>query len=247
MDCFNITRHYYSAWLGIDLSLIKENEIRFIYSSERNKTQAGYGTPFDLMIYKEEYKTVISYGDKAQKNIAQLKSQIHSNSSINEICLSLKNVYKAYSSHNIKFVFDKLPQFETSAVTLTERGFPLYLDFFKTIHPNIRNYEWLKEYYLDHIEKRFFCASFHDGRIVSCTDAPGMPFMENEAQEIGINTIPQYRGQGFAKNACLLATQNIIKSGECPQWSTAENNMASQKLAYSIGFKKLADFITVTL
>ena len=34
---------------------------------------------------------------------------------------------------------------------------------------------------------------FVEDRLVSCTDAPGMPYMQEDVQEIGVNTLGPYR------------------------------------------------------
>ena len=45
----------------------------------------------------------------------------------------------------------------------------------------------------------------------------------------------------------LLYTQKNEIYGICPQWSTTEVNIASQNLAYSVGFEKFADWLSLTL
>ena len=74
-----------------------------------------------------------------------------------------------------------------------------------------------------------------------------MPYMADKVQEIGINTLPVYRGQGYASAACSVSAQNIVAGGRCPQWSCREDNMASFRLAVKVGFVKFADVLTVTL
>ncbi len=71
--------------------------------------------------------------------------------------------------------------------------------------------------------------------------------MPDEVQEIGINTLSDYRGKGYATVLCQSCANEIIKNGKVPQWSTAIDNVVSQKLAERVGFVKLADVITVTI
>jgi predicted GNAT family acetyltransferase len=73
-----------------------------------------------------------------------------------------------------------------------------------------------------------------------------MPYMEDKVHEIGINTLPEYRGKGYAKAATFACIKACIEKGKCPIWSCGINNVASEKLAYSVGFRKLADVLTIS-
>lgn len=87
---------------------------------------------------------------------------------------------------------------------------------------------------------------FADGRLVSCTDAPGVPYMAEEVQEIGINTLHEYRGHGYASAACSKCIQEIFNHHKIPMWSTGIDNIASRKLAEKLGFTEFAKVIYIT-
>ena len=88
---------------------------------------------------------------------------------------------------------------------------------------------------------------FENSKLVSCSDAPGMPYMQETVQEIGVNTLPEYRGRGYASEVCIKCVKSIIKLGKCPIWSTDIDNAASQKLADKVGFVKFAETLAMTL
>ncbi len=88
---------------------------------------------------------------------------------------------------------------------------------------------------------------YRDGGIVSCTDAPDMPYMGEQVQEIGINTLREYRGNGYAAMACSKCLQEMAAHHKIPLWSTAADNLASRRLAQKIGFAEYAEVISVTL
>lgn len=46
---------------------------------------------------------------------------------------------------------------------------------------------------------------------------------------------------------CKNGVISIIESGKCPLWSCNINNISSEKLAYSVGFRKLADVLTISI
>ena len=74
---------------------------------------------------------------------------------------------------------------------------------------------------------------------------PDMPYMQDKVQEIGINTLSEYRCKGYAKSVTLSCIKAIIEKGKCPLWSCSTHNTASERLAYSVGFRKLADVLTL--
>ena len=121
--------------------------------------------------------------------------------------------------------------------------FPSLKPFIHTVGIQI----WGREYFDEITDNKICCGIIADGQLVCCTDAPGMPYMQETTQEIGINTIGPYRQRGYATDVCLLCIQQILNSSKCPMWSTAANNVASQKLAEAIGFVKFGEHITLSL
>jgi hypothetical protein len=80
------TLAYYSLWIGQKNNLSQsKNSIEFLYSEERQKTQQGYGAPFDIYIFKSPKRTVISYGSKAKPYISTFNESITENMTIDEI------------------------------------------------------------------------------------------------------------------------------------------------------------------
>lgn len=242
------TLAYYSMWLGQEKVLNQDiNDLSFIYFKERNETQYGYGQPFDIYIFCYEDKRIISYGDKAKDKLEELKRGMTQGESIEKIKALVKDIYGKDVYHNIKYVFNKFSANNSVARVLDYIDYDKYEEFFKKCNPNCKNVEWLKEYFEEMVQEHICVGVFDGDVLVSCTDAPGMPYMSNEVQEVGINTLQEYRGKGYATNVCMRCVEEILKSGKVPQWSTDINNIVSQKLAEKVGFVKLADVITITL
>jgi len=242
------TLEYYSMWLGQEKVLNQDiKDVKSIYFKDRNETQYGYGQPFDIYIFCYEDKRIISYGDKAKEKLEKFKNGINQGDSVEKIKSLLIDIYEKDVYHNIKYVFNELPTNNSVARVLDYFDYGIYEEFFKKCNPNCKNVDWLKEYFGEMVQEHA-CVGVLDGDIlVSCTDAPGMPYMSNEVQEVGINTLQEYRGKGFATDVCIRCVEEILENGKVPQWSTDINNIASQKLAEKVGFVKLADVITVTL
>lgn len=247
MDYKKITLKYYSQWLGIEVPFMERYGVFFIKSIERDKKQIGYPDVYDLYAFIQKDNIIISYETKADNFISVLQKQVDTSLSVNNMSILLTEIFKKSLHHNIKYVFSHSLANILSTVKLTKNDYRLYLDFFKAVHPSCSNIDWLQEYFDEICEKEFCHAVMSDDKCVSVTDAPSMPYMNNTVQEIGINTLPGYMGKGYAKAACISCIESMLSKNICPQWSTTIDNVASQKLALSVGFDKLADVLTITL
>lgn len=241
------TLAYYSLWIGQENILLQNKKgIEFLYSEERNKTQQGYGVPFDIYIFKSPERTVISYGSNAKQYISTFADNLDENMTIDEIGNIAERIFHVKPVRNIKYVYSRQINLNTSAVTLTASDFHKYKEFFEKCH-HVTAGDWLYDYFIGMAEKRLCCGFYLDNTLVSCTDAPDMPYMNDKIAEIGVNTLPDFYGKGFATECCKKCVSNILENDLCPIWSTSSDNLASQALAEKIGFEKVADVITLTL
>ncbi|MDR0403307.1 MAG: GNAT family N-acetyltransferase, partial [Treponema sp.] len=113
-------------------------------------------------------------------------------------------------------------------------------------NPNCEDYSWVGEYFFELAKKKYCHGVIIDDMLVSATDAPDMPFMSGRVQEIGINTLEEYRRKGYAKTACVSVIKELLSKNICPLWSAGTGNIASDRLAYSIGFGKYADALAIS-
>jgi len=247
MNYQKITEAYYSKWIGMNKSILNFEGAHFIYSPERNVAQYGYLQPMDLYCFHQSGRIIISYGDRAVEKAGALKREINAFISVDELKSALLDTYGVIPKHNIKFAFEDLPMQDGNARTLTSDDYSTYLAFLKKNNPGCENTDWVREYFDEMVINKTCVGVFENNILASCTDAPGMPYMQDKVQEIGINTSLEYRGKGYAAAACILCAKNIIISGKCPQWSTDINNIASEKLAYKTGFARFADVLNITL
>ncbi len=54
--------------------------------------------------------------------------------------------------------------------------------------------------------------------------------------DIGVYTLPEWRGQGLVTAAASLVARRVQEAGQTPVWSTGEDNQASRRVAYKLGF-----------
>ena len=249
MEYETITGRYYSLWLGTDLASLWPGEVRCVYSQERNRAQFGYAAPFDALIFTWGDRAVLSYGDRAAPKARLLAAQIGACFEIGGIAHAAAQIYGTQPECGVKFAYRGAERTFAQAQALQAADYPLFLDFYKqrAARPEACGWDWLEPYFHQHAADGFFCAVLEHGRIASCTDAPGMPYMADSVQEVGIFTLPAFRGRGYAARACAAAVQNILRSGRRPQWSTALGNAASRRLAARVGFVPFADTCMLTL
>lgn len=251
MDFMDKTNKYYSLWLGeADILCRPFSGVRWVYSPERNQIQTGYSQQFDIYILFQPERTVISYGENIISEADEIRKQIQTARTFYEVEKSLVSVFGSRCQHFIKYVFDKpekVLQAASYARLLSPEEYLQFKEFFTANNPGCTDTGWLEPYFMDLVERHLCCGLFSQDLLVSCTDAPDMPYMQDEVQEIGINTLELYREKDYAAQACFTCLKQMLQNGICPQWSTSVHNAASQRLAEKIGFVKYADVITVSL
>lgn len=243
-----MTSAYYEKWLGQDGILSRcWKGTEYVYSEQRNMVQYGYGSQFDIYALCQKDRMVVSYGDKAGSRLDRLKSAIRDAMDAEEVRRVIEEIYEHKASHNIKYVFENMGHIPSGARALTEEDYREYEAFWLKNNPGCRDTEWLREYFEEMVQAHMCVGVYADGGIVSCTDAPGMPYMGERAQEIGINTLKEYRGKGYASMACGRCISELIARHKTPLWSASADNPASRRLAEKTGFAEFADVVTVTL
>lgn len=241
----SVTEKYYSAWLGVD-DLAKVKGIEYVYSPERNVRQMGYSGKFDIYIWRQPDSVIVSYGDAAAHLIPALRRKLDTSYTASDMMGLLQAEFSLSPKHSIKYCFQRIEHSPITALALDLSQYADYAAFFMTVNP-VRNIDWLPEYFEEMVRCHYCVGAYEDGRLVSCTDAPSMPYMAGQVQEIGIRTHPEYQGKGYAAAACIACAKSILASGKVPQWSTGIDNIASQRTAQRAGFAKLADVLAVSM
>lgn len=246
MDCTDITLRYYARWLGLDAPLDSVTGVEFVRSAERDRVQYGYTTPFDFWCWRQPGRLVVSYGEKCAPAVPALRGILRADMTPDALSAALTGVFGREPGYNIKYIYAGTPGAST-ANPLAAADYPTYRAFFLACNPGCNIDGWLRDYF-DEMAADGLCVGVFDGGVLaSCTDAPGMPFMADEVQEIGINTLPAYRGRGCATAACLRCAANILALGKCPLWSTTAGNTASRRLAERVGFRELGEVFSYSL
>ena len=247
LDCLPVTLSYYSALAGMDLSRASQG-VTFLPSPVRDESLPGYGETLSLLAVKRGDRLVVSCGRKALDRLPALYPKLHGTMKAGEIAQVLSEVYGVQAHHSIKYFYAGDGEQGDGAVTLTGAQYEDFRAFFRAANPGKEGEpDWLREYFDEITARRACCGVYQQGRLVSCTDGPSMPFLADRVQELGIHTLPDCRGQGLAQTACRRAIAEQLALGRAPLWSAGGGNIPSQRLAESLGFEKLADCVYITL
>ncbi len=246
MDHKSRTLQYYSHWLGQpDILLDTPSEVHFLQSNERDHIQPGYPQAFSLYLWVEANRVIVSYGKKAKDGIPALRLALGNAPALSQIEDALQKVYGKKPSHSVKFWLDGCRIPSPDAVTVTKAAD--YLTFFQSQNPCCKDLSWVSDYFDEMAAEDLCCGIYQDGRLVSCTDAPLVPYLADCVTEIGVNTLSAYRQKGYAAQAAARCVQNLLLSGKTPIWSCDAKNLASIKTAEKTGFQKLSDVFTISL
>jgi len=85
------------------------------------------------------------------------------------------------------------------------------------------------------LEHGFAAGATADGQVV----AVAQTYARSERYaDIGVFTLPEYRGRRFATAAASIVARCVQEAGQTPVWSTGEDNFASRRVAEKLGFKE---------
>ena len=235
-NCREIIERYYSCFLGADENLFSHYSTGpvALYTPVRNASLQGYGQRCDLLAFATDKTTIISYGDAIREQIPRLMTLLATNG----VSLSgaIDKSFNKKPRHSFRYYFSGEAPETNRARLLEPSDYPAFEAFFKSNNPDAKDISWLHDYFDGMVSEKMCGGVFADGRLVSCTDSPTVPFMSGIIKEIGVNTLDGHRDRGFARDACSCVIREILKQGKTPIWSADAQNVPSQKLAESLGF-----------
>jgi len=87
-------------------------------------------------------------------------------------------------------------------------------------------------------------AAVVDGAIIAIAHTSAIT---EQYADIGVATLPEYRGRGFATSTASLVARGIQQHGRTPVWSCGETNAASLGVARRLGFEPVLRRVYVIL
>lgn len=138
----------------------------------------------------------------------------------------------------------------TSVTKLEYKHYRQYCVFNHETHPPI--YEWLgsepeiTQEFRDMVDRNIHFCTIVDDRIVSMTESEGIPNEPDGIINLGINTLKEYRRNGYAAATCAAFIRHNEQQGLIPVWQCDFNNAASQLLADKLGFRYIGNVYSIS-
>lgn len=246
-DYLHDTINYYAHWLDLPSAVFDSSGVIVKVSPKRDLTLPGYQAPFLLYCLLRNNTVVLSCSPSLNSTLPVVLTTLKGDGTLSDKINAIKQMLPTIG-HALKFYYkEQMAPIDTvDAVQLEQKHYDQFLAFYKS--HSMQNYpdEWLRPYYISLVERGYCFGIFKDGLLVSATDAPDMPYMADRVVEIGINTLKEFRGKGYAKIAVAAMIKYLVQSGKTPLWSCAASNKASARLALAVGFAEFADLLYMT-
>jgi len=240
LDYQTVTRQYYAAWLGCSDQDFNGG-VRYICSPERDIRHSGFPFPYPLCICKTDRAVIVSYTAACQQQVDRMKESFLTVQDYDPFPLErLETLFIGRIRRHVCFVLNRqISVTGTDTVILSKDDYQIFLDF--TLARGGAEWDGMREYFEKCAAAGYCIAKMVDGKAVSLSDTPDMPYMADYVQEVGITTLPEYRRRGYAREVASACISKILADGKCPQWMADIINFASHKLAFSLGFKYFGD------
>lgn len=248
MDFEALSKQYYAKWVNVDPSILDQEGVFTVFSPERDKRQPGYGKRFDLYCLLLPNVTIISYGQHFRDRIGLIERCFTETTTLDDAKAALQARLGIRPQHAFKYVFTSLPpDLDTfQARQLDRNHYGDFLSFHKHLYPDSNQETWLKAYFDQIADAGYVYGIIVGGQVVSATEVPDLPYMRDVIVEPGINTLPDYRQRGYATIVVGALLKHLLAVPKVPIWSCAAANIASQRLAESVGYAKFADVVALT-
>lgn len=86
--------------------------------------------------------------------------------------------------------------------------------------------------------------AYFEGRLVSVA---GLRLLSEQIAEVGVDTLPKYRQQGYGTAVAAGATQAALAVASLVQWSTQVGNASSTRIALRLGYRTYAHQLWLAL
>lgn len=158
MDYKRITKEYYSSWLGFDMDTVVSG-MEYVYSKERNLVQPGHGCRYDLWIWIDDNRWIISYGDKVKEDMIVSQKLFSGIKASDDLIRIVKEKFDCRISHGIKYIYCAGKTGSDIAKVLEEKDYTLYKSFFQKCNPKCKDIGWLKDYFMEMVQSEMCCGS----------------------------------------------------------------------------------------
>lgn len=244
-----VIQRYFSLYLGRDMTTVRIGEIVVVPSDRRSEAEIGWATADVVWIHVFDGRCIVSVRPDLANVLSKLLKECNTleNLLLQEWRVRISQalgvrciagiVYILYCTSEFIRLFDcdGLRKLELTDIdAFVKMKLSMYPDcdpecLAKDVHRNIQD--------------GVAFGVFQNGFLVCAAEAPIVAHMQDEVEEIGVDTLPEYRGCGYGKAVVSNATQRSLELGRVPIYRCSAHNEPSVYLAKAIGYRKHADKI----
>ena len=248
----DVIQRYFSQYLERDLATVKAGEIALVASDRRTKPETGWARAEAVWIHIFDGRAVVSVRPDLVSQLNQLLMECSDPNDLllpdwhTKIARSLGMARIPGVSHILYCTPENLCVFECDGLRKLEIG-----DVDAFVGMKFRMYpecdaECLTNDIRRNITDGIAFGVFQNDALVSAADASLIAHMQNEVEEPGVDTLPDYRGRGYGKVVVSQATRRILEIGRVPIYRCDARNEPSVRLALAVGYQKHADKVGFT-
>lgn len=248
LDYLTFTKQYHAEWLDVSPTMFEVSGAIAMHSSKREERQAGHSKPFPLYCFVVGGSVTISFCRDYENRIPRLLRKIGIDLEVDAVVRAVKKVYKRAPLVASKYYFAGQGQKVDISLArqLTGDDLPLYYDFLREMHGIVGRDDQSDAYFRRITDKGYCFGIFEADKLVCLVDAPDIPYMSETIVEPGIAVLSAYRRKGYATVAVSALLKRLAKEQKVPVWSCGAANIASAKLAESLGYRQLGTVISLS-
>jgi hypothetical protein len=240
---------YFGKYLDIDLTN-SASSVALAVTHRRNAPERGWGYTIPVWIFKLGDRIVISTCEMqaacATNMVPQLCTITSQSLPISEL-LNLIHHHFPQLRRRHDFVYTcitaSLRPFNSSAVRmLTAADIAAFISLSKILYPKI-DIACETADITRNITDGIAFGAFAESMMVTRSYAPHIAHLQDSVEELGIDTLDQFRGRGYGKAALFETTRAVLDLHRVPIYRTAAGNLAAQRIAEAVGYSKFADSI----
>jgi GNAT superfamily N-acetyltransferase len=222
-DTFYVIHPYGMSLLFGDSQNASFNNSFLGYALNKQKTRDKHEW---MQAYPKDWDKVLAelFGIYLVKSTANID---HKEKEIIELCTRInfkfnREKFYSYRDHNLQ---PGLKMVRTNKKIFAEmKGTVIPYNFWDSANDFIENGVGFSLYYEEKLAATAYSAFIHDEKL-----------------ELGIETIPEFRGRGYARLVCSALIDYCIENHYDPVWSCRLENTGSYRLAMKLGFEVTAE------
>lgn len=244
-----IVDQYFSVYLGYPISQVGRDRVIPVSCKRRLKPEIGWGYTVAIWVHIFRQRAVIS----VQPNLFEALKKILAEGAMPDRLCTLEWRKKIGSlirskeigtlNHVLYCSPERCQLFQVQGCRrLEDSDVEAFVKMKLNLYPEC-DPECLARDIRRNIRDGIAFGVFQKEKLVAASEAPGIGHMQDLIEEVGVDTLPEYRRRSYGKAVISSMTKAILDIGRIPIYRCNPKNEASVRLAKRIGYERYADII----